>query len=100
MIARHLARFLLSETEADLSDPGRQIALLTDPRYVGGHGELLKRLGAAEDGERIRRLYDAVASLGVRMAGQRAQEREATYQAIRKAVADAAGDVATNPNGR
>jgi len=89
MMARHLARFLLSETERDLSDPGRQIALLTDRRYIEGHGEILTRLGGAGDGTRIKRLYDAVTTLCVRMAGQRGDEREASYQAIRATIADA-----------
>jgi hypothetical protein len=91
MMARHLARFLLSETEKELSDAGVQIALLTDPRYIGGHGEILKRLGGEDGGERIKRLYDAVTVSSVRMAGQRAEEREKTYQAIRAAITDAAG---------
>jgi hypothetical protein len=91
MMARHLARFLLSETEKDLSDAGVQIALLTDPRYIGGHGEILKRLGGEDGGDRIKRLYDAVTVSSVRMAGQRGEEREKTYQAIRAAIADASG---------
>jgi len=91
MMSRHLARFLLSETEKELSDAGRQIALLTDPRYVGGHGEILTRLGGEGGGERIKRLYDAVTVSSVRMAGQRGEDREKTYQAIRAAIADAAG---------
>jgi hypothetical protein len=99
MMARHLARFLLSETERDLSDAGKQIALLTDPKYVGGHGEILTRLGGADGGERIKRLYDAVTVLSVRMAGQRGEEREAAYQAIREMVADAAGDPGATTNG-
>jgi hypothetical protein len=99
MMARHLARFLLSETEADLSDAGKQITLLTDPKYVGGHGEILTRLGAVAGGERIKRLYDAVTVLSVRMAGQRGEEREAAYQAIRETIADAAGDPGATTNG-
>jgi hypothetical protein len=91
MMARHLARFLLSETERDLSDPGRQIALLTDPGYVGGHGEILTRLGGVRGGVRIKRLYDTVTALSVRMAGQRGEEREASYRAIRETIAGAAG---------
>ena len=89
MMSRHLARFLLSETEPDLSDAGKQIALLTDPRYTAGHGEILTRLGGAGRGDRVRRLYDVVTVLSVRMAGQRGEEREASYQAIRETIADA-----------
>jgi hypothetical protein len=99
MMARHLARFLLSETEAALSDAGKQIALLTDPKYVGGHGEILTCLGGVAGGERIKRLYDAVTALSVRMAGQRGEEREAAYQAIRERIADAAGDSGATTNG-
>jgi len=46
MMARHLARFLHSESEQDLSDAGKQIALLTDARFVADHGAILTRLGA------------------------------------------------------
>jgi hypothetical protein len=89
MMSRHLARFLLSENERDLSDAGRQIALLTDTKYIAGHGEILTRLGRVGDGTRIKRLYDAVTVLSVRMAGQRGEEREASYQAIQATIADA-----------
>jgi len=91
MMARHLARFLHSESERDLSDAGKQIALLTDARFVGDHGAILTRLGAEGEGERIKRLYDTVTLSSVRMAGQRAEERESAYQAIRALIADAAG---------
>jgi hypothetical protein len=91
MMSRHLARFLLSETERDLSDAGKQIALLTDAKYIGGHGEILTRLGSEGGGERIKRLYDAVTVLCVRLAGQRGEAREASYQAIRETIADQAG---------
>jgi len=94
MMSRHLARFHLSESEQVLSDAGRQIALLTDARFVAGHGEILKRLGA--EGERIKKLYDSVTIFSVRMAGQRGEEREATYRAIRERIADAAGIPATS----
>ena len=91
MMARHLARFLHSESERDLSDAGKQIALLTDARFVADHGAILKRLGAEGGGERIKRLYDTVTLSSVRMAGQRGEEREAAYQAVRGMIADAAG---------
>ena len=91
MMARHLARFLHAEGEQALSDAGRQIALLTDARYVADHGEILKRLGAEGGGERIKKLYDFVTLSCARMAGQRGEEREATYHAIRKKIADATG---------
>ncbi len=90
MMSRHLARILHSESEAVLSDVGRQIVLLTDEGFEADHGEILKRL-CGDGGERIKRLYDvATLSLAV-AAGQRGEERKATYRAMRKAVADAAG---------
>jgi hypothetical protein len=91
MMARHLARFLHSESERDLSDAGVQIALLTDARFVADHGAILARLGAEGEGERIKRLYDTVTLSSVRMAGQRGEEREAAYQAVRGRIAAAAG---------
>jgi len=99
MMARHLARFLHSESEQALSDAGRQIALLTDARFVGDHGEVLKRLGAEGEGERIKKLYDSVTLSSARMAGQRGEDREGTYQAIRKKIADAAGMPAATTEG-
>jgi len=97
MMARHLARYLHSESEQDLSDAGKQIALLTDARFVADHGAILTRLGAEREGERIKRLYDTVTLSSARMAGKRAEERESAYQAIRGLIADAAGvSAATN----
>ena len=98
MMARHLARYLHSESEQDLSDAGVQIALLTDARFVADHGAILTRLGAEGEGERIKRLYDAVTLSSARMAGQRAEERESAYQAIRGLIADAAGVSAATTN--
>jgi len=89
MMARHMARFLHSESEQDLSDAGKQIALLTDARFVADHGAILARLGAEE--ERIKRIYDSVTLSSARMAGQRGEDRESAYQAIRGMIADAAG---------
>jgi hypothetical protein len=91
MMARHLARFLHAEGEQPLSDAGRQIALLTDARFVADHGEILTRLGAEGGGERIKKLYDLVTISCVRLAGQRGEEREAAYRAIRKRIAEATG---------
>ncbi len=85
MMARHLARFLLSESERELSDAGKQISLLTDPAFVEGHGGILKRLGGDEE-ERIRRLYDDVTVRSVRMAGLRGADREAAYREIRERI--------------
>jgi hypothetical protein len=99
MMSRHLARYLHSESEQDLSDAGKQIALLTDPRFVADHGAILARLGAEGEGERIKRLYDAVTLSSARMAGQRGEGRESAYQAIRGLIADAAGVSAATTNG-
>jgi hypothetical protein len=99
MMARHLARFLHSESEQDLSDAGKQIALLTDDRFVADHGAILTRLGAEGEGERIKRLYDTVTLSSVRMAGQRGEERESAYQAVRGMIADAAGVFAATTEG-
>jgi hypothetical protein len=90
MMSRHLARVLHSGSEAILSDVGRQIALLTDAGFEEDHGEILKRLGG-DGGDRIKRIYDFVTLSFARSAGQRGEEREATYRAVRKAIADAAG---------
>ncbi|MBW6503000.1 hypothetical protein K0B90_01820 [bacterium] len=90
MISRHLARILHSESEAVLSDVGRQIALLTDEGFEADHGAILTRLGG-DGGERIKRLYDVVTQALARAAGERAEDRMETYRAMRKAVADAAG---------
>jgi hypothetical protein len=91
MMARHLARFLLSEGESDLSDAGMQIALLTDPVFIAGHGGILKRLGGADEGERIRRFYDDVTVRAVRMAGLRGAEREAEYRELRGMIGAGTG---------
>jgi hypothetical protein len=99
MMARHLARFIHSESERDLSDAGVQIALLTDARYVADHGAILTRLGAEGEGERIKRLYDTVTLSSVRMAGQRGEERDSAYQAVRGMIADAAGVFAATTSG-
>ena len=99
MMARHLARFLHSESEQELSDAGVQIALLTDARFVADHGAILTRLGAEGEGERIKRLYDTVTLSSVRMAGQRGEERDAAYQAVRGMIADAAGVFAATTEG-
>jgi len=99
MMARHLARFLHSESEQELSDAGKQIALLTDARFVADHGAILTRLGGEGEGERMKRLYDTVTLSSVRMAGQRGEERESAYQAIRGRIADAAGVSAASING-
>jgi hypothetical protein len=91
MMARHLARFLLSEGERDLSDAGKQIALLTDPGFVGLHGGILARLGEGDEGKRIRDLYDAVTIRSAGMAGLRGAERETAYREVRELIRAGAG---------
>jgi len=91
MMARHLARFLLSESEEALSDPERQIALLTDPGYPEAHGEILGRLGPGDGGDRIPRLYDDVTIRCARMAGLRGVDREAAYREARERVGGETG---------
>ena len=91
MMARHLARVLLSEGERDLSDAGKQIALLTDPGFVGLHGGILARLGEGGEGKRISDLYDAVTVRFARMAGLRGEEREAAYREVRESIRAEAG---------
>ncbi|MBP2674552.1 MAG: hypothetical protein H6Q84_1392 [Deltaproteobacteria bacterium] len=91
MMARHLARFLLSKSESDLSNTERQVALLTDPGYIEGHGEILKRLGGGDEGDRIRRLYDDVTARSARMAGLRGEERETAFREIRELIGSEAG---------
>ncbi len=98
MMSRHLARFLHSESEQELSDAGVQIALLTNTRFVADHGAILTRLGTEGEGERIKRIYDAVTMSSARMAGKRGEERESAYQVIRGLIADAAGVSAANSN--
>jgi hypothetical protein len=97
MMARHLARFLHAASEQGLSDAGRQIALLTDARFIADHGEILTRLGAEGEGEKIKRLYDFVTLSCARMAGQRGAEREGMYQAIRARIAETAGVTEKSP---
>lgn len=95
MMARHLARFLLSETERDLMDTGRQVALLTDPGFVALHGGILGRLGGKDEGESVRRLYEEVTLRAARMAELRGAEREVAYRGIRELIRGEAGFPAT-----
>lgn len=95
MMARHLARFLLSETERDLSDAGRQIALLADPEFVALHGRILAGMGGKDEGESVRRLYDAVTLKAARTAGLRGAEREEAYRGIREMIRGEACDPAS-----
>ncbi len=70
MMARHLARFLHAATPAELGDAGRQIALLTKEKFISNHGSILKTLGGEREGEGVKRLYDQITILALRMMAQ------------------------------
>ncbi len=89
MMSRHLARYLLSPAPADLLDMGRQIALLTDDRYTSTQGSILTVAGG-KDGLGIKKLYDEVAVLSLRMASRTDAERQSLFGAIRRRIASAA----------
>jgi len=91
MMARHLARFLHSASPADLGDTGRQISLLTDQNYISNHGSILKTLGGEGGGEGIRRLYDEVTVLALRMMSLAENQRQEMFETIRRKIAEAAG---------
>ena len=89
--------FLLSESERDLSDAGKQVALLAEPGFVALHGSILKSMGGEDEGERIRRLYDAVTARCVRMAGLRDAGREEAYREIRETIRREAAAAGAGP---
>ncbi|MGE5699191.1 MAG: hypothetical protein ACM31N_03900 [Deltaproteobacteria bacterium] len=91
MMSRHLARYLLSPAPDALSDVGKQIALLTDEDFSSTHGLILKNAGSDELGEGVRKLYDKVTALSLRMAGRKGREKEEMFRRIRETIADAAG---------
>jgi hypothetical protein len=91
MMSRHMARFLLSESEPVLSDAEKQLALLADPRFVRLHGAILASAGGGGGGEGIPELYDEVTVRAARLAGLRDGEREAAYREIRERIAAATG---------
>lgn len=91
MMARHLARYLLCATPAELGDAGRQIALLTDDAYAANHGSILKTLGGDGEGERLKRLYDEVSLLSLRMMSAPESDRPALYRDIQVHISQATG---------
>jgi len=91
MMARHLARFLQAGSPDDLADAGRQIALLSDEGFVSNHGSILKNLGEFQQGEGVKRLYDRVTILALRMMSGDAKDRRKTFDSIRALIADTAG---------
>lgn len=91
MMARHLSRFLCSASAAEMSDPGRQIALLTDKNFIANHGSILKLLGAGPSADPLKRLYDEVTVLALRMMSSGQEERPGIYAGIRSKIAGAVG---------
>ncbi len=91
MMARHLARFLHAATPAELGDAGRQIFLLTSKKFVSNHGSILKTLGAEQGGEGIKKLYDQVTILALRMMAQTEPKRQEIFDAIHARIAETAG---------
>ncbi len=91
MMSRHLARFLLSASTAELADADRQIAFLTDQRFSSTHGLILVKAGSDGQGTGIRPLYDAVTGMALKMMFLPAGEREGKLNEIRQRIAAAAG---------
>jgi hypothetical protein len=91
MMARHLARFLNSASPDDLTDAGRQIALLTREAFVANHGSILKNLGGERGGEGVKRLYDAVTILALGMTAAGREKKQEIFDAIRAMIAERAG---------
>jgi hypothetical protein len=90
MMARHLARYLLCGNLAEMSDPDRQIALLSDEGYSSSQGSVLRNIGGGGE-DAIKRLYDEVTILSLRMMSRPEEGREPFFQAVRERIAAAAG---------
>lgn len=97
MMSRHLARFLHAASPEEPGDPGAQIALLSDERFVSNHGSILKQLGGLQEGEGLKRFYDQVTILALRMASSKEPEKKQILDAIRAAIALAAGIAPVTP---
>lgn len=91
MMSRHFARFLHSSTPDDLEDAGRQISFLTDETFISNHGSILKVLGGESGGDGVRRLYDEVTVLAMRMASSGEEEKQKIFDATRRKIAAATG---------
>ena len=91
MMSRHLARFLHSSSPSDLGDAGRQISLITNENFVSNHGSILKVLGGKGDGETVRKLYDEVTILALRMMSSGEGEKQEIFDTIRRKITKAAG---------
>jgi hypothetical protein len=99
MIARHLARYLMSGTTEDLIDAGRQIALLTDAKFPMNHGSILKTFGDEGGEALLRKLYDEVSILSLRMMESPEDDRPAFYRDIRELICASTGISPNNPGG-
>jgi hypothetical protein len=91
MMARHLARFLVSASPQELADVGYQIKLVTDQNFISNHGSILKLAGGGPSGDGVKALYDAVTVLALRMMSLKEGERQDVYDAIRARIAATAG---------
>jgi hypothetical protein len=91
MMARHLARYLMSETPGELGNPNRQLELLTDPSFEDTHGRILKTLGGKRESDRIEALYDEVSLGSLRMAFSPEAEKLTRYNEIRELIAVGSG---------
>ncbi len=90
MMSRHLARFLHSRSADELSDSGRQISLLTSKKFVSNHGSILKNAVGDREGEGVKRLYDRVTILALRMMSRNEKERQEIFEAIRLLISEEA----------
>lgn len=91
MMSRHLARFLHATSPEEPGDPGAQIALLSDDRFISNHGSILKNMGGLQEGEGLKRFYDQVTILALRMASRKDPDKKQILDAIRAAIAQASG---------
>jgi hypothetical protein len=91
MMSRHLARYLHSSSPGELSDAGKQISLLTDRSFSSNHGLILRAAGGEPTAGGVRRLYDEVTALSLRMMSRREEERGERYRKIRERISVVAG---------
>ena len=91
MMSRHLARYMLSATPAELADVGRQISLLMDERFSSTHGLILANVGSDAQGGGVRRLYDEVTAMNLRMMSLTEEDRQERFREIQGRIAEAAG---------
>lgn len=99
MMARHLARYLLSESPGELVDAGRQIALLTDKKFSMNHGSILKGFSGEGGEERLRKLYNEISVLSLRMMAAPEDEHPVLYREICQRIAESTGIFPNNPGG-